>query len=76
MFILARIIYWLAQQKVQFMKHFLNGVRLNIGVKGKLSTHRKGDVTRDDSQRRFLVPNRFKYWNNVAAFRNDVETML
>ena len=33
LFILAQIIYWLAQQKEQFMKHFLNGLRLNIGVK-------------------------------------------
>ena len=58
LFILAQIIYWLAQQKVQFMKHFLNGLRLNIGVKGKLSARHKGDVTRNDSQRRFLVQNR------------------
>ena len=36
----------------------------------------KGDVTRDDSQRRFLAQQWLQCWNNVAAVRNNVATML
>ena len=40
----------------------------------------KGDVTRDDSQRRFLVQHGVamleQCWNNVVTIRNNVGTML
>ena len=36
----------------------------------------KGDVTRDDSQRRFLAQQGLQCWNNFAAVRSNVATML
>ena len=37
----------------------------------------KGDVTRDDSQRRFLAQHTaLQCWNNVVTTRNNVATML
>ena len=36
----------------------------------------KGDVTRDDSQRRFLAQTALQCWNNVVTIRNNVTTML
>ena len=36
----------------------------------------KGDVTRDDSQRRFLVQHSVGMLNNVVTIRNNVGTML
>ena len=36
----------------------------------------KGDVARDDSQRRFLAQQALQCWNNVATIRNNVATML
>ena len=37
---------------------------------------RKGDVTRDDLQRRFLAQHGVQCWNSVVTIRNDVATML
>ena len=36
----------------------------------------KGDVTLDDSQRRFSRNTTLQYWNNVVTIRNIVATML
>ena len=36
----------------------------------------KGDVTRDDSQRRFLAQQALQCSNNVTTIRNNVATML
>ena len=36
----------------------------------------KGDVTRDDSQRRFLAQHNVQCWNNVANIRNNIATVL
>ena len=36
----------------------------------------KGDVTRDDWQRRFLEKHSVASWSNVVTIRNNVATML
>ena len=38
--------------------------------------HLKGEVTRDDSQRRFLAQTASHCWNNVLTIRNNVATMM
>ena len=46
-------------------------------TKGKMlwSFINEGDVTRDDSQRRFLAQHSVASWNNVGTIRNNVATL-
>ena len=41
----------------------------------RVNRAQKGDVTRDDWQRRFSAQHTLQCWNNVVTIRNDVATL-